>query len=246
MNKTPSEIASYIPELKSLIGDADEKVFVGVCPAQIALATAADAAKNSGILIGAQNMNENDKGPLTGEISALMLLDAGVKFSLIGHSERRGVFGESDETVNKKLLKTLQSGLIAVLCIGETLIERTQGKTEDVLKYQLTKALEGIYSNEFRSIIIAYEPVWAISKGVGSLPTPTNDDIEKVVAYIRFLLESCYDKKTATETAVLYGGSVDDVNANTIVKANGVDGALVGGASLDVNKFAGVVKIFAK
>lgn len=244
MNKTCRETVAYMTELLPLVEKYD--AYIGICPPFTAIKSASRKAKGSNVIIGAQNLNENEKGTYTGEISTAMLIEAGAKFSLIGHSERRSLYNETNELINKKIKKALASGFTSVLCIGETALERTHKKTQDIINIQLSKALEGVYANELKYIFIAYEPLWAISKGTGSLPLPTKEEISGAVNYIRKVLENLYDKQTSQNTIVLYGGSVDDVNASSLSTIAGVDGALVGGASLNTVKFSKIVEGFSK
>ena len=203
------------------------------------LTTAAKLAKKK-VLIAAQNMNENEKGAFTGEVSADMVVSTGAQAVILGHSERRSIYNETDEVVNKKILKALKAGLICIFCIGETLYERKNQLTEDVLKRQLTEGLKSIYGNELKNIIIAYEPVWAIGTGV----VPMDVEIIETLKLVRRVIADMYDENIAKEVVVCYGGSVNETNCKEISKLEGVDGALVGGASLDVKKFTKIVEAF--
>ena len=185
-------------------------------------------------------MNENEKGAYTGEISADMIVGTGAQAVILGHSERRSIYNETDEVINKKILKALKAGLICVFCIGETLYERKNQLTAEVLKRQITEGLKSIYGNELKNIIIAYEPVWAIGTGV----TPMDVEIIETLKLIRRVITEIYDENIANEIVVSYGGSVNENNCKEIAKLEGVDGALVGGASLDANKFAKIVEAF--
>ena len=239
MNKTTSEVESYIDEIMPLV--QNKKVTIGISPAFVALGKACKKTKGANIAIGAQNMNENDKGSYTGEVSADMILETGAKFVIIGHSERRSKY-ETESSINKKILKALSVGLQVVLCIGENRSERDQNITQDILRSQVTSALLGVYKNEFKSIIIAYEPVWAIGTGI----VATNAQIGDALEFIRGVIASLYDEEAAESITLLYGGSVTENNANDIVKIKGVNGALVGGDSLIVSKFVKIIGAFNK
>ncbi len=240
MNKTNTETKQYLEELISMVDGIDANI--GVVPSYICVKEAADMTKDTNIMIGAQNMNENDSGAYTGEVSATMLKDAGAKIVILGHSERRSIYRETDELINKKLLKALQVNLVSVLCIGESLIERNNDQTSQVLDNQLSLDLKGVYANEFNNIIIAYEPVWAIGTG----KVPTNEQIKDAMATIRATLARLYSEELAEKTIILYGGSVNEKNAKEIAGIAGVDGSLVGGASLDTGKFTTIINSFAK
>lgn len=240
MNKTDKQVSQYFNELIPQVKDID--AIIGVAPSFVSIKTAVKKVKDTNILVGAQNMNENDSGAYTGEVSPQMLNEIGVKIVLLGHSERRNIFRETDEIVNKKLLKALKVNLISVLCIGETLTERNNNKTEQVLNKQLSVALNGVYQNEFKNIIIAYEPVWAIGTG----KVPTKEQICDAMKSIRKTLADLYSKDLAEKVTILYGGSVNENNAKEIANIKGVDGTLVGGASLDANKFASIINAFIK
>ena len=240
MNKTNKQISEYLDTFIPLVKDADAKV--GLIPNFVALSLAAQKTADTNILIGAQNMNENEKGTFTGEISSDMIIDAGAKLVLLGHSERRQKYNETDALVNQKLLRALKVNLVSILCIGESLQERNSGLTESVLDRQLSQGLKDVYSNEFKNIIIAYEPIWSISPG----KLPTMDQVRDAMATIRSILTRLYSKELAQKATILYGGSVDDINAKDFAKIKGVDGALVGGASLDPIKFSKVVQGFSK
>lgn len=238
MNKTDGEVADYIKMLSSLVTETDTKIVLGV--PFTSLKTAVEMAKGTNFLISAQNMNENEKGAYTGEISADMLSSLGVNAVILGHSERRSIYGESDETINKKVLKALKSGLVCIFCIGETIYERKNQMTEKVLQKQITEGLKSIYANELKNIVLAYEPVWAIGTGV----IPTDVEIIETINTIRNILATMHDKEIAKEVVITYGGSVNDVNCKEISKLEGVDGALVGGASLIPEKFAKIITAF--
>lgn len=239
MNKTDSEVEEYLDTFLPLVKEKCVKVVLGV--PYTSLKTAVKKAKSSNVIIAAQNMCEAEKGAYTGEVSADMIKGVGAQAVILGHSERRSLFNETDELVNKKILRALKAGLVSVFCVGETLYERKNQLTEEVLQKQITNGLKSIYANELKNIIIAYEPVWAIGTGV----TPMDVEIIETLKLIRRILTSMYDEKIAQSVVLTYGGSVNEVNCKEISKLEGVDGALVGGASLDVSKFAKIVDCFS-
>ena len=238
MNKTDAEVEEYLKVLVPAVEGKETKVVLGV--PFTSLKTAVEKTKKSEIMIAAQNMNENEKGAYTGEVSADMLSNLGVDAVIIGHSERRSIYNETNEVVNKKILRALKSGLISVFCIGETMYERKNQLTEQVLQKQITEGLKSVYANELKNIIIAYEPVWAIGTGV----TPMDVEIIETLKVIRKVLASMYDEAIAEEVVVTYGGSVNDTNCKEMAKLEGVDGALVGGASLVPEKFLKIIEAF--
>jgi len=238
MNKTDLEVEEYLNTFIPLVKDKNVKVILGV--PFTSLKTAVQKAKKTDIMISAQNMNENEKGSFTGEVSAEMICGTGAECVIIGHSERRSLYGETNESVNKKILKALKSGLTSIFCVGETLYERKNQLTAEVIKKQVTDGLKSIYANELKNIIIAYEPVWAIGTGV----VPMDVEIIETMKLIRSVLASIYDETIASEVVLAYGGSVNDTNCKEISKLEGVDGVLVGGASLDPKKFAKIVCAF--
>lgn len=232
MYKTAREAVDYIEAFLPKIEKCKAQVFLAVPFTSIA--SAAQFAKDTPVVIGAQNMNDAREGAFTGEIAGLMLKEAGAEFVILGHSERRHVFGESDAFIHKKVLRALQDDLIPVLCVGETLHEREQGKTEEVLKRQIGSALEGIPKEDAGKIILAYEPVWAI--GTGKTATPKM--AEEAHAFCRECLAEFVGKRKAGAMPILYGGSVKPDNAAQIAAEKNIDGVLVGGASLDPETFA--------
>lgn len=238
MNKTDAEVEEYLKVLVPAVEGKETKVVLGV--PFTSLKTAVEKTKKSEIMIAAQNMNENEKGAYTGEVSADMLSNLGVDAVIIGHSERRSIYNETNEVVNKKILRALKSGLISIFCIGETMYERKNQLTEQVLQKQITEGLKSVYANELKNIIIAYEPVWAIGTGV----TPMDVEIIETLKVIRKVLASMYDEAIAEEVVVTYGGSVNDANCKEMAKLEGVDGALVGGASLVPEKFLKIIEAF--
>ncbi|MBR4004025.1 MAG: triose-phosphate isomerase [Clostridia bacterium] len=238
MNKTDAEVEEYLKVLVPAVEGKETKIILGV--PFTSLKTAVEKTKKSNIMIAAQNMNENEKGAYTGEVSADMIANLGVDAVIIGHSERRSIYNETDEVVNKKILRALKSGLVCVFCIGETMYERKNQLTEQVLQRQITEGLKSIYANELKNIIIAYEPVWAIGTGV----TAMDVEIIETLKVVRNVLASMYDEEIAKEVMVTYGGSVNENNCKEIAKLEGVDGALVGGASLVPEKFLKIVEAF--
>jgi triosephosphate isomerase len=232
MHKTEKEAMQFIEELAPLISSFSVKVYLAV-PFTAISASAKTASKTS-ILIGAQNMNDAQKGAFTGEIAASMLKAAGAEFVLLGHSERRHIFKETDEFINSKLLRALKEDLIPILCVGETEKEREENKTEEVLIRQLHEGLKNVDSLE--KIMIAYEPVWAIGTG----KTATVQIAEKAHKFIRAYLKDVF--KTNIHVPILYGGSVKPENIAELVKEDDIDGALVGGASLDPKVFYKIIE----
>lgn len=238
MNKNDKEVEEYLNAFKPLAKDKEVKIVLGV--PFTSLKTAVEMTRDTDIMIASQNMSEHEKGAFTGEVSADMLTGVGTDAVIIGHSERRSLYNESNETVNKKILRALKSGLFCVFCIGETLYERKNQLTESVLQKQLSEGLKSIYANELKNIVIAYEPVWAIGTGV----VPTNKQIVDAMASIRKTLTGIYNAEIAEATIIQYGGSVNEKNAAEIASLKGVDGALVGGAGLDPNKFNAIIDGF--
>ncbi len=211
---------------------------VVLCPPFTALSEVAEVIDETGIFLGAQDVYWFDEGAFTGEVSGKMLKDAGCSFVIIGHSERRQFFAETNESVNKKLKGALASALTPIVCVGEMLAEREAGKTFDVLKNHIEGALSGLLSEDVLKIVIAYEPVWAI--GTGKTATP--QQAQEVHKYIRELLHKLYNQEVASEVRIQYGGSVKPDNISELMKQPDVDGALVGGASLKVESFSEIVK----
>ena len=226
MNMTPSEAVKLVEELKPLV--VNDEVDVVFCVPAIDIITAMEAAKGTNIQIGAENMYFEEKGAYTGEISPNMLVDAGVKYVIIGHSERREYFAETDETVNKKVLKAFEHGLTPIICCGETLTQREQGITLDWIRQQIKIAFQNVTAEQAKTAVIAYEPIWAIGTG----KTATSDQAEEVCGAIRACIAEVYDEATAAEIRIQYGGSVNAGNAAELFAKPDIDGGLVGGASL--------------
>ncbi len=226
MNNTITEGVEFLNTIKDKINTTD--VDVVFCVPSINITSTLEVLKNTNISVGAQNMHFEDKGAFTGELSAKMLVDAGVKYVVVGHSERRQYFGETDEIVNKKTLKAIENGLVPFVCIGETLEQREQGITIDLVRTQTKVALNNVKKEYAKNVVIAYEPIWAIGTGV----TATSQQAEEVCSEIRKVLVEIYDETTANEIRIQYGGSVNGGNASELFAMPNIDGGLVGGASL--------------
>ena len=240
MNNTPAEATALIEALKPLVKDADCEVVC--CVPYIDLYAALEAAKGSNIQIGAENCHWAESGAFTGEISAPMLASMGVEYVVLGHSERRQYFGETDETVNKRTKAALASGLKPIVCVGELLWERECNITEEVIARQIKLDLWDVTEDELKNIIIAYEPVWAIGTG----KTATAEQAEEVCAFIRATVAKLYNQEAADALTIQYGGSMNDGNADELLSKVNVDGGLIGGASLVAEKFAAIVKAASK
>lgn len=234
MNKTPSEAKALIEELKPLV--ASETSDVVFCVPAIDIPAAIEAAAGSNIAIGAENMYFEESGAYTGEIAPNMLTDLGVKYVILGHSERREYFAETDETVNKKVLKAFEHGITPIVCCGETLVQREQGVTIDFVRQQIKIAFQGVSADQAKTAVIAYEPIWAIGTG----KVATTAQAQEVCGFIRTVFEELYDKETADQIRILYGGSVNASNAAELFAQPDIDGGLVGGASLKPD-FADIV-----
>ena len=226
MNMTPSQAVELINTLKPLV--ANDEVDVLLCVPAIDIIPAMEAAKGSNIMIGAENMYFEEKGAFTGEISPAMLDDAGVKYVIIGHSERREYFAETDETVNKKVLKAFEHGITPIICCGETLTQREQGVTIDFIRQQIKIAFLNVTAAQAATAVIAYEPIWAIGTG----KTATTEQAQEVCADIRKCIAEIYDDATAAAIRIQYGGSVSASSAPELFAQADIDGGLVGGASL--------------
>ena len=226
MNKTPSEAVALIKQLLPSIDNSN--VDVVFCVPSIDIIPAVEATKGSSVSIGAQNFYFQENGAYTGEISPEMLEDAGVKYTIIGHSERREHFKETDDNVNKKVLKAIEHGIIPIICCGETLCQRKQKVYIDWIRMQIKIALQNVTKEQAKAAIIAYEPIWAIGTG----ETATADQAEEVCAEIRRIVRDLYDDETADTIRILYGGSMKPENAKELLNEPNIDGGLVGGASL--------------
>jgi triosephosphate isomerase len=237
MNTQVNEAKALVETLKDLVSDVKD-VEVVVCPPFISLTTVRDVIADSNIALGAQNVYWEKSGAFTAEVSAPMLTSAGCTYVIIGHSERRTYFNETDETVNKRIFAALDQGLKPIVCVGETLEEREAEKTFDVIKTQISGGLANLSQEQMTSVVIAYEPVWAIGTG----KTATKEQAQEVHAFIRTLLAELFGEATAEATRIQYGGSVKPENASELMNQPDIDGALVGGAALKADSFEKIVK----
>ncbi|HTW56563.1 MAG TPA: triose-phosphate isomerase [Terriglobales bacterium] len=237
MYKTPDETRSYLQEFLPLVASHDRDEIV-ICPPYTDVDAAIAIARGSNVAVGVQNVHWKADGAYTGEISAPMLLSLGVSHVIVGHSERRQYFGETDDTVNLRLKTALESGLTAICCVGEVLEEREAGMTDDVLRRQCVRAFHAISAKKAAKLIVAYEPVWAI--GTGKTATP--ELAAEAHAVIRREATEVFGEEFAAQLRILYGGSVKPDNASALMAQEEIDGALVGGASLDPKSFAAIVK----
>jgi triosephosphate isomerase (TIM) len=238
MNLTHSEAESYLQSFLTEIGDVNDVEVLIIPPFTAIPALVSASEKMQAVRIGAQNMHWEKSGAFTGEISATMLRALYIKYVILGHSERRTLFGETDEIVNRKVRAALDAGLRPILCVGETLHERDSDHVEQVLERQLRNALEGVSQKDFIEIVLAYEPCWAI--GTGRTATPAQ--AEQAHAFIRSVLSELADGATAERVRIQYGGSVKPDNAEELMRQKNIDGALVGGASLDPRGFAQIIR----
>ena len=237
MNKTVAEAVSLASEIKEKVAGV-ENVKIIVCPVFTAVKSVADVLKGTNVKVGAQDMYWETSGAYTGEVSGEMLLEAGAEYVIIGHSERRQYFGETNETVNKKLKKALSIGLKPIVCIGETLADREAGTTEAVVGKQVKEGFVGLTAEEMKGTIIAYEPVWAIGTG----KTATAEQAEAVHAFVRNLVAQLWDKETADAVIIQYGGSMKPENVASLLAQPDIDGGLIGGAALKADSFEKLVK----
>ena len=226
MNMTPSEAVKLVETLKPLV--VNDEVDVVFCVPAIDIIPVVEATKGTNIQVGAENMYFEEKGAYTGEISPAMLVDAGVKYVVLGHSERREYFAETNETVNKKVLKAFEHGITPIMCCGETLEQREQGVTMDFIRQQVKVGLQNVTADQAKTMVIAYEPIWAIGTG----KTATSDQAQEVCGAIRECVAEIYDQATADSVRIQYGGSVNAGNAAELFAKPDIDGGLVGGASL--------------
>lgn len=238
MNLNRSESVALLEQLKASLASI-ENVDVAVCPPSVYLSQAAAILSGSPIGLGAQNVYSKPDGAYTGELSCRMLLDVGCRYVILGHSERRALFGETDAMVNDKLKAALEAGLTPIVCIGETLQEREAGKTMDVVRTQVHGSLAGLSEAQMRKTVLAYEPVWAI--GTGKTATP--EQAEEVHAGVRTLLSSLFSPSVADVTVIQYGGSVKPEGLAELLSQPNIDGGLVGGASLKADLFASIIRI---
>ncbi len=238
MNKTRPEAKELLEAIKPLVANAEGKVEVIACVPFTNLETAVNVTAGSNVKIGAENVHFEKSGAFTGEISADMLTELGVEYVVIGHSERRQYFGETDETVNKRLLAALQAGLKPILCVGETLDQREKGITEEIIAMQTKIALMGTCEKCIKNVVIAYEPVWAIGTG----KTATAEQAQEVCAFIRKTVENLFNKEIADGMTIQYGGSMNAKNCAELLSKPDVDGGLIGGASLKSDDFNTIVQ----
>ncbi len=241
MHKTPSETEDFIRSFVPQLGNMGDQVDVVIAPPFVALAAASAILTKAEVRIAAQNMHYETHGAYTGEVSPYMLRELFVTYVILGHSERRAIFGETDELINKKVISALKSNLKPILCIGETLEERDAGKIEEVLERQLTADLKGVDAKDLHDVVIAYEPVWAIGTG----RTATSEQAQSAHAFVRSVVEKLYDADAARRIRIQYGGSVKPANADELCRQPDVDGFLVGGASLEPGSFGEIVRAAA-
>ena len=235
MNMTPSEAKALVSELLPLVKDA--KCEVVVCPPFVDLAAVKPLLEGTNVKLGAQNVHWAEKGAFTGEVSAIMLKEIGVEYAIIGHSERRQYFGETDETVNKRAKAALAAGLIPIICVGESLAQRENGETDALVTAQVNLALDGISAAEVEKLVIAYEPIWAIGTG----KTATKEQANETISVIREAVRALYGENTAEAVRIQYGGSMNAANATELMSMPEIDGGLIGGASLKAADFSKVV-----
>ena len=240
MNKTPKEAKELLNAITPLVKDAGCEVIA--CVPYVDLATALEATEGTNVKIGAENCHWAESGAFTGEISTGMLKEMGVEYVVLGHSERRQYFGETDETVNKRTKAALAAGLKPIVCVGELLWERECDITEEVIARQIKLDLFNVTEEELKNVVIAYEPVWAIGTG----KTATADQAEEVCAFIRATIAKLYNQAAADAVTIQYGGSMNDGNADELLSKTNVDGGLIGGASLVAEKFAKIVEAASK
>ncbi len=240
MNKTPAQAKALIEEMKPLVAGADCDVVL--CVPFVDIPAAVEAAKGSNIKIGAENVHFKASGAYTGEIAADMLTELGVEYVVIGHSERRQYFGETDQTVNLRTLAALEAGLKPIVCVGETLEQRQLGYTETLLKFQTKMALTNVSAEQLKNVIIAYEPVWAIGTGVVASP----EQADEGNGFCRAAVAEAYGADVAETVTIQYGGSMNAKNADELVAKVNVDGGLIGGASLKAEDFSVIVKAASK
>lgn len=238
MNNDLNESKDLISKLLAGLKNSNANCEVVICPPFTSLSEASAMIKGSTIKLGAQNLHQEENGAFTGEVSAKMLLSAGCEFVIIGHSERRTIFTESDELINKKIIRALKNNLKPIFCVGELLEEREKNITEQVIKSQVLKGLENFSVGGLKNLIIAYEPVWAI--GTGKTATP--QQAEEVHHFIRKLIENHFSEEFAENLRILYGGSVKPDNSNDLLSQKNIDGALVGGACLNADSFLNIIK----
>lgn len=239
MNCGPKETASLLKEIKNELSENLEHVEILVCPPSVSLITAAESLKGSPILLGAQNVYFEDDGAFTGEISTQMLNEIGCEYVIVGHSERRQYFGDTDGIVNQKTAKIIEAGMKSIICVGESLEQRNGGIHENIVNKQIEAALKNIDNDSFKNVVIAYEPIWAI--GTGETATP--EQAEEMHKVIRQNIAQLYSEVTADTVQILYGGSMKPANAVELLSQPNVDGGLIGGAALKAESFVEIIEI---
>ena len=237
MNKTPSETKDFMNEFKGILPKG-RWCDIALCVPAVCIPAAVRAMRETRVGIGAENCHFEAKGAFTGELATDMLVDAGCKYVIIGHSERREMFGETDETVNKKVLAALDAGLIPIMCCGETLEQRQSGVTNEHIAMQIKLGLQNVPEDKIRKVIIAYEPIWAIGTGLTATPAQAQEVCENIRAVVRKL----YSSKNARAISILYGGSMNEKNAFELLAQPDIDGGLIGGASLVPEKFVQIIE----
>lgn len=236
MNKTPSETKVLLSEIAEM-NKEKKKCEIVLCVPAVDINAAVETVKGTNIKIGAQNVHFKDSGAYTGELSAAMLKECGVEYVIIGHSERRQYFGETDETVNLRTTQAIKNGLNAIVCVGETLAERKDDITREVIGIQVKRAFKGLSEEDMKKVIIAYEPVWAIGTG----ETATSEQAEEVCKYIRDLIKAMFSTDVAKNLTIQYGGSMNASNAEELLEMKNIDGGLIGGASLKAPDFTKII-----
>jgi len=237
MNNNHEQAGALVQELIEKVNDVED-VEIVVCPPFTSLSAVHDLVDNTNIGLGAQNMHWEEKGAFTGEVSANMLLTLGCRYVILGHSERRTYFHETDEIVARKTQAAIKAGLTPIVCVGETLEERESGVTESVIKKQVEGSLQSLSADEFNGTVLAYEPVWAIGTGL----TATSDQAQEVHSFIRGLIINIFGDDIATVTRIQYGGSMKPGNAGELLSMKDIDGGLIGGAALDAGSFEGIIR----
>jgi triosephosphate isomerase len=238
MNKLPSEVKAFAEAVKPVSTAVSKRCDVIICPPFVALPAAVRAFRDGKVAVGAQNLNENESGAYTGEVSASQLVDLGVRYVIIGHSERRSYYGETDATVNKKIHMALRSNLRPIVCVGESLEQREMDTTSELVAYQLKSALAGVPAAKMRRVVIAYEPIWAI--GTGKTATP--QEAGAVCSHIRAIIRKLYGARVARAVSILYGGSMNEKNARDLLAQPDIDGGLIGTSSLNPAAFASILE----
>ena len=234
MNKTPAEARDLVRALKPMVAGSPNEVLV--CPSYVCLDTVKREIESSNIKLGAQNIDYHEKGAYTGEISYAMVEDFGLSYVIIGHSERRQYYNETDESVNKKAQMLLSKGVRPIICVGENLEQRESGVTDDFVSMQVKKALNGMLMTQIPEVVIAYEPIWALGTGLTASATDANSTIKMIRATVRGMYGDVAD-----EMRILYGGSMNEKNASELLGTTDIDGGLIGGAALDASKFSRIV-----